>query len=162
MTVTVIAAVGPNGELGRGGELVYSLRDDMRHFRETTMGHPIVMGRRTFESFPKGALPGRRNIVVTRNEAYSAENIETAPSLEAAIALAGDAEVMVIGGGQIYGKAISLADRLILTEVETPAPEADTFFPKVDPSVWTLESETERTLDSRSGLPYSIRVYRRR
>jgi len=82
--ITIIAAVGPAMELGRDGGLAYSLRDDMLHFKNVTMGHPIVMGRKTFQSFPKGALPGRRNIVITRDPDFTAPGVETAMSLPAA------------------------------------------------------------------------------
>lgn len=162
MTITIIAAVGPRMELGANGSLAYSLRDDMLHFKETTMGHPIVMGRKTFESFPKGALPGRRNIVVTRRADYTAPAVETAGSLAEAFELAGpDDEVMVIGGGQIYRQAMPVASRLVLTHVDAPCPEADTFFPAVDPAEWRLESSTPVKPDSRSGIPYHIATYSR-
>ena len=98
--ITIIAALASDGAIGRGGRLLFRISEDMRRFRRLTMGKPLVMGRRTFESLP-GALPGRRNIVVTRNTGYAPAGAETAPSLEAAIAMCADAgEVMVIGGGQ--------------------------------------------------------------
>lgn len=161
MTLTLIAAVGPKMELGCRGNLAYSLRDDMAHFKATTTGHPVIMGRLTFESFPKGALPGRTNIVVTRNAAFSAPGVLVAPDIERAVELAagspGAEETFVIGGGEIYRQMLPLASRLILTEVEVEAPEADTFFPAI--GGWKEESRTPRRADSRSNLPYTIAVY---
>lgn len=159
--ITLIAAVGPDRELGRNGDLVYHIREDMRHFKATTMGHPVVMGRKTFESFPNGALPGRRNIVITTNSAYSAPSIETVGSIDNAIALAADAdEIMIIGGGRVYDETIAIADRLILTEVAAPAPDADTFFPSYADG-WLLESATDPTTDPATGLTYRFATYRR-
>lgn len=160
--ITLIAAVGPNLELGRDGGLVYNIKADMRHFKDTTMGHPIIMGRKTFESFPKGALPGRRNIVITRNRDYTAPGIETAASLDEAIALASSTadEIMIIGGGAIYAEAIPRADRLILTEVADPCPDADTFFPEYRAG-WTLTDTTDPVTDPASGLRYRFATYRR-
>ncbi len=160
--ITIIAAVGPAMELGRDGGLAYSLRDDMLHFKNATMGHPIVMGRKTFQSFPKGALPGRRNIVITRDPDFTAPGVETAMSLPAALALAQGDDIMIIGGGSVYSQAMPLADRLILTHVEAPCHGADTFFPDVDPAVWAVADSTPTANDSRSGLPYRIVTYKRR
>lgn len=126
--ITIIAAVTRDMALGRGGELLYRLRGDMKHFRELTMGHPIVMGRKTFESFPKGALPGRRNIVVSRNGGYTAPGIEVFTSLDEALEAAGDG-ACIIGGGEIYRQAMEKAGVLELTEIDAPGDGADTFFP---------------------------------
>ncbi len=161
--ITLIAAVGPNLELGRDGGLVYNIKADMRHFKDTTMGHPIIMGRKTFESFPKGALPGRRNIVITRNRDYTAPGIETAASLDEAITLASSTadEIMIIGGGAVYAEAIARADRLILTEVDDPCPDADTLFPEYRAD-WTLTDTTETVTDPATGLRYRFATYQRR
>lgn len=160
--ISLIAAVGPRGELGRRGALVYPIRDDMRRFKAITMGHPIVMGRKTFESFPKGALPGRRNIVVTSDRSYSAPSIETVKGIAEAIELASEAdEIMIIGGGQVYREAISIADRLILTEVDAEVADADTFFPPYADG-WQLESATDPTTDEATGLRYRFASYIRK
>ncbi len=161
--ITLIAAVGPNLELGRDGGLVYNIKADMRHFKDTTMGHPIIMGRKTFESFPKGALPGRRNIVITRNRDYTAPGIETAASLDEAITLASSTadEIMIIGGGKVYAEAIARADRLILTEVADPCPDADTLFPEYRAD-WTLADTTETVTDPATGLRYRFATYQHR
>ncbi|MDE6378217.1 MAG: dihydrofolate reductase [Duncaniella sp.] len=138
-TVNIIAAVTLDLAIGDRGDLLYHISEDLRRFRSLTMGHPIVMGRNTFESFPKGALPGRRNIIVTRNPSYSAPGAETAPSLAEALKLAATpaegidaSQIFVIGGGQIYGQALPLADNLMLTLIDARRPEADTRFPHVE------------------------------
>lgn len=137
VSCAVIAAVGRRGELGSRGDLVWRLRGDLRRFKSLTLGHPVIMGRRTWESLPKGALPGRRNIVVTRQDSYDAPGAETAGSLAGALALcAGGPEAFVIGGGQIYAEAMGMASRLCLTMVDAESDEADTWFPAIDKDVW--------------------------
>ena len=138
--VHIIAAVGANGAIGRRGDLLWHLPGDLKRFKELTMGHPIIMGRKTFESFPRGPLPGRRNVVITRRKDYPAEGIDVVHSLEEALQLtAAEPEVYIIGGGEIYGQALPLATHLDLTLVDDSPEDADTFFP-VLPEGWT---ETE-------------------
>ncbi len=128
----IIVAIDRKGAIGRGGDLLYHIGADLRRFKTLTIGHTVIMGRRTFESLPKGALPNRRNIVVTRQSAYSAPGIETAHSLEAALAMASDdSEAFVIGGAEIYRQALGLADELLLTVVDAETADADTFFPPI-------------------------------
>ena len=131
--VCIIVAIDRRGAIGRGGDLLFYIKDDLRRFKALTIGNTLVMGRRTFESLPKGALPGRRNIVVSRNAAYTAPGIEVAPSLEAALALAADGpgDTFVIGGGQIYAQALAKADVLELTVVDAEAEAPDTYFPAI-------------------------------
>lgn len=137
--IHIIVAIDRNGAIGRGGDLLFHISADLRRFKSLTMGCPIIMGRKTFESFPKGPLPGRRNIVVTRNPEYRRDGIETASSLTQALELAADApDVYIIGGGEIYRQAITLADRLDLTEIDASVPDADTFFPPIDPELWHI------------------------
>lgn len=130
MAVHLIVAIDLKGAIGRGGDLLYRLRPDLRRFKALTMGNTVVMGRKTWESLP-GALPGRRNIVITRQADYSAPGAETAPSLERALAMAaeGPGEPYIIGGAAIYGAALPLADVLHLTVIQAEAPEADTWLP---------------------------------
>ena len=129
--IVVIAAVAEDGSIGKKGALIARIPEDMRRFRALTMGHAVVMGRRTFESLP-GALPGRQNIVVTRNVEYKAEGAVVVHSLRAAIEVAGmDSKVYVIGGGQIYRQAMRMATRLEITRVRTEDADADTHFPKI-------------------------------
>ena len=132
----MIAAVGKNGELGKNNQLLWKLDGDLPFFKRMTMGKPVIMGRKTFESLP-GALPGRKNIVLTRSEAFSAPDVFTTGSAAAALALCGDAaEVFVIGGAQIYRLFLPLADALYLTEAEASDPSADAWFPVFDKTRW--------------------------
>ena len=116
MMTIIVAITAGKGAIGRKGDMIYHISDDLRRFKALTTGHTIVMGRRTFESLPKGALPDRRNIVITRNADFTAPAVETAFSLEEALKMAeADGEVFVIGGGQIYAQALPLADKLEIT-----------------------------------------------
>jgi dihydrofolate reductase len=133
MTVTLVAAVASNGVIGRSGDLAVRIPEDLRRFKALTMGHTLVMGRKTWESIGR-ALPGRRTIVVTRQPDWSAPGAQVAPSVLAALELA-SGEVFVVGGGEIYGQTLDLADRLELTEIEA-APDGDTYFPAFDRAAW--------------------------
>ena len=136
MNISMIAAVGRNLELGKDNALLWRLEGDLPFFKRITMGKTVLMGRKTYESMGR-ALPGRRNIVITRDESFSAPDIETAPSPMAALdKCASDEEVFIIGGGQIYKAFLPLAKRLYLTEAEAEDPEADTYFPDFDKEKW--------------------------
>ncbi|WP_353355368.1 dihydrofolate reductase [Intrasporangium sp. DVR] len=137
--VTMIAAVGRNGVIGDGSTMPWHLSDDLKFFKRTTMGHPMIMGRRTFETM--GVLPGRRSIVVTRQPEWQHPGVETAHSLAEALSLAGPAdEVFVVGGGEVYREAMPYAARLVITEVDQ-SPEGSVTFPEIDREQW---AETER------------------
>lgn len=146
--VAIVAAQGSNRVIGVGGDLPWHLPSDMRHFRELTTGHPVVMGRKTYESLPERfrPLPGRRNLVLSSNPAYAAAGAEVFGSLEEALE-ACDRSCFVIGGGQIYEQAAALADRIYLTEVEA-APAGDTFFPPLFAEDWRLAEESERIVEN--------------
>ena len=132
--VTMIAAVARNGVIGDGITMPWHRPADLRYFKRTTMGHPMVMGRRTFESM--GVLPGRRSIVVTRQPQWQHAGVEVVHSLADALSLFGDAdEVFVVGGGEIYREAMPAADRLLVTHVDL-APEGSVTFPEIDPATW--------------------------
>lgn len=133
-SLTLIAAVGRNGVIGDGQDMPWHLPEDLRFFKDTTMGGVLVMGRGTWESIGR-ALPGRRTIVVTRRTDFTAPGAEVAHSLPEALRLAGDGEVFIAGGGQLYAQTIGVADRLVLTEVDL-SPEGETRFPEVDPDLW--------------------------
>lgn len=155
--VTMIAAVGRNGVIGDGETMPWHLPEDLSFFKRTTMGHPMVMGRRTFDSM--GALPGRRSIVITRSRDWSHDGVEAAHSLEAALDLAGDdGEVFVVGGGEVYRLALPYAARLVITEVDR-SPEGSVTFPRIDPEVWVETSRESRpgfdwvTYERSSGRP---------
>ncbi|MEO3386275.1 dihydrofolate reductase [Mesorhizobium sp. CAU 1741] len=142
MKITLVVAIAENGVIGRDGGLPWRLSTDMRRFKDTTMGKPIVMGRKTWESFPKQPLPGRHNIVITRDPAYSADGATVVASLDEAIAEArrsGSAEACVIGGGQIYAQSLPIADRLDVTHVLANV-DGDTRFPPIQPEIWTVVS----------------------
>jgi dihydrofolate reductase len=131
-TISLIAAVAKNRVIGRDNDLAWRLRSDLRRFRALTMGKPVVMGRRTWDSIGR-PLPGRRVIVMTRDPAWAADGVETAAGWPAVLALtAGAEEVMVAGGAQIYALTLPQADRLYLTEVDA-APEGDALFPELPP-----------------------------
>ena len=160
--VALVAAVAANGVIGRDGVIPWHLPDDLRRFREVTTGAPVIMGRRTWDSLPDRfrPLPGRRNIVVTRNERWSADGAERAGSLADALRLAGDAErVSVIGGAQLYAEAMPVADLLVLTELGI-AVEGDTRFPEWDRGAF---AEIDRVPHvAADGTPYAFVTYRRR
>ncbi len=153
--ISIVVAVARDGAIGIRGGLPFHIREDLRHFKAVTLGHPVIMGRKTFESLPGGALPGRRNIVITSSAGYVAPGAETATSLSEALAMASDSgEVMIIGGGEIYRQALPLAHRLYLTDIDAPVPGADTFFPTFDRVAWTVADESPWLTDERSGIPF--------
>jgi dihydrofolate reductase len=162
LTVTLVAAVARNGVIGRDGTIPWRLPEDMQRFRALTMGHPVVMGRRTWESLPDAyrPLPGRRNVVLTRNPEWSGEGAVRAGSLAEALELVGDAsDVFVIGGAELYAASLPLADALELTELDA-AFEGDTYFPAFDRSEFEeVAREPHVALD---GTPFAFVTYRRR
>lgn len=140
--LSMIVAAGSRGEIGRQGAMIWHLPADLRHFKRITAGSPLIMGRKTWESLPRRPLPGRLNIIVSRQPEYSAPGALTAGTLEAAVALARqhtDGEIFIIGGGEIYRRAYPLASRIYLTAIGAEAPDADTFFPLPSPDEWTEE-----------------------
>lgn len=156
--VCIIAAVAANGVIGSGGKLPWHLSADLRFFREQTMGHPVIMGRRTWEAIGK-PLPGRRNIVVTRNAALRPQGTEVADSLATALArCAGESVVFVIGGGELYRAALPLADRLVLTEIHGKF-DGDVRFPEFDRSQWKETGRVPRAADD--GLRFDFVRYER-
>ena len=156
--LSLIAIVARNGGIGRANALLWHLSDDLKHFKRTTMGCPIVMGRKTWESIGR-PLPGRRNIVVTRNSDFAPAGAETAASLEAALDLLdGTPRAFVIGGGELYAAALPLVDTLVLTEVDAEV-EADTFFPAWDRSRFR-ETASEHHANP-GGPPYRFVTYTR-
>ena len=165
--VAMIAAVAANGVIGRDGGIPWRIPSDMVFFKRTTMGKPIVMGRKQYESVGR-PLPGRTNIVVTRQQGYRPDGVIVIDGLEVAIAQArtiaaadGKDEVMIIGGGEIYAQGMALADKLYISHVEL-RPEGDILFPAIDPGQWTVAEEPSVTLDPRDEAVYRIAIYARR
>lgn len=135
MSISMIAAIGRNLELGKGNDLIWHFKEDMKFFKETTTGSSVIMGRKTFESLPK-ALPNRKNIVITNNRDYIADGGYVVNSIEKALELAGD-NAFIIGGGNIYSQFLPLADTLYLTEIDDECADADTYFPQFDKDAYT-------------------------
>ena len=161
--VSFVVAVAENGVIGQKGELPWgSLPDDLQHFKRLTLGHPVVMGRRTYDSLGR-ALPKRPNIVVTRQADWAAPGCETAASVLNALARAHelDEDVCVIGGGEIYREALPAADVIYLTEVHH-AFEGDAYFPDLSPSDWREENRERHETDDRHAYAFSFVTLRRR
>ena len=157
--ISLIAALASNRVIGRQGTLPWHLPDDLRRFKAITMGHPVIMGRRTWESIGR-PLPGRRNVVITRQAGYQAAGAEVFADLNGALAaVAGAPEVFVIGGGEMYAAALPLAHRLHLTELHQSV-GGDAHFPPFDPAHWTQTMRESHTAPG--GLRYDFVVYERR
>ena len=153
-SLTLIAAMGKNRAIGLDGRMPWHLPAELQHFKKATMGKAIVMGRKTWQAIGR-PLPGRRNIVVSRNPGFHAEGVDLANSLDDAIAMSESDEVMIIGGGQLYALALPMANRMVLTLIDIE-PEADTWFPEWDESEWSLTSERYFSVDEKNKLAYRI------
>src|SRR5437868_4414333 len=164
MQIVLIAAVAENGVIGRGGTMPWRLKSDMRHLRTVTMGKPVVMGRKTYDSLHIKPLPGRTNIVVTRDKGFTAPGVLVAASLGAALEAArGDAlrrgsDIMVIGGAQIYAQAMPHADRLEITQAHMQ-PEGDSLFPAIDPAMWREVAREAHPAGADDDAPYDFVSY---
>ena len=158
-TITLIAAMGNNRAIGLDGRMPWHLPAELQHFKKATMGKAIVMGRKTWQSIGR-PLPGRQNIVVSRNTGFIAEGADVCDSLEAAIEISKADEIMVIGGGQLYAAALPLAQRMILTLIDIE-PEADTWFPKWDEGHWQQTEERYFQPDKSNKFTYRIVEFKR-
>lgn len=157
--ISIIAAVAQDCAIGFRNKLLYWLPNDLKRFKQLTTGHTIIMGRRTFESLPKGALPNRRNVVLSRSGAVY-PGAETFPSLEEALASCrADEDVYVIGGAQVYAQALPLADRLCLTEVQDTPAQADAFFPDFDREQWEESFAEAHDTDDKHAFDYRFVDY---
>lgn len=158
--ISLIVAVANNGVIGVDNGLPWRLPADLQHFKSVTMGKPIIMGRRTWESLP-GLLPGRRHIVITRNQDYRAEGCELVHSLDQALKTAGEApEIMIVGGGGLYRQTLPRADRLYLTRVDVDL-AGDTFFPEIDWREWQEVSRESHPADERNQFACTFIVLNR-
>lgn len=162
--ISIIVAIAENGAIGYKGDLVYHLSADLKRFKSLTTGHTVLMGRKTFESLPKGALPNRRNIVLTRQKNASFPGTEVYPSLAKALDhCTTDEKVYIIGGAQIYTQALELADELEITLVHDTPAKADTFFPDyISMGCWQLISREDHEPDEKNPHPYSFLTYFRK
>ncbi|WP_034259498.1 dihydrofolate reductase [Altibacter lentus] len=159
--ITLIAAAGENNELGKDNDLVWHLPDDFKRFKQLTTGHHIIMGRKTFESFPK-PLPNRTHVVITRNQAYQKDGAVVVHSLdEALLKASGDAQPFIIGGGEIYKMSMAIADRIELTRVHGSF-DADAFFPEIPLNDWELIKEVHHEKDERHAYAFSYQTWMRK
>lgn len=181
MQKNIIAAVADNMAIGRDNELLWHISADMKYFRRVTMGCPIIMGYKTWLSIGR-PLPGRRNIVITKSHFDAPESVVQVPDVASAFAAAQEVQVnaadaqeiqaaaaqcsagqcFIIGGAKTYERTLAQVDKLYITHVHTSVPDADAFFPAIDPAVWTLQSETPTETDPENGLQYSFAVYIRK
>lgn len=162
-SLNIICAAALNRAIGYRGELLYHLRADLRRFKALTTGHTVIMGRKTFDSLPKGALPNRRNIVLSRNPEFKAENVEVFPSLPEALShCSEEEELFIMGGESVYAEAFPISTRLYLTRVEAVPEKADAFFPEFDESEWQAVAEEHHEADEQNAVPYTFVDYVRR
>ena len=165
--IVLVAAVAENGVVGRGGVMPWRLKSDMAHFRAITMGKPVVMGRKTYLSLHVKPLPGRTNIVASRDPSFTAPGVLVACSFEAAIeaargdALRRGADIAVIGGADIYAQAMPLAGRLEITQVHM-SPEGDSVFPPIDPAIWRETARNSHADGPGDDAGFDIVTYQRR
>ncbi|MFC5411014.1 dihydrofolate reductase [Larkinella bovis] len=163
MLISLIAAVAENGVIGRDNDLVWRLPDDFKYFKQTTSHHPVLMGRKTFESLGK-PLKDRLNVVITRNPDYQPEGVVVVDSLQKALAEArktGISEAFVIGGAEVYKEALPLADRLYVTEVKASV-EGDAHFPEFDRVEWQERSRRHHAADERHAFAFDFVVWERK
>lgn len=156
--LTLVVAVDANNGIGINNQLPWHLPEDLAHFKRTTSGHPIIMGRKTFDSIGR-PLPNRRNIVITRNPDWQRDGVEAVTSIAAAKALVGDAPAFIIGGGQIFADTLAEADRLIVTHIDKVF-DCDAFFPAIDPAQWK-EIAREKHHSDANGFDFSYVTYDR-
>ena len=163
MQKNIIVAIADNNAIGKDNALLWHISEDMRFFRRTTLGSPVIMGRKTFESIGR-ALPGRVNVVISRGFS-TGEEVEVVGSLEQAYKVAESTNLekcFVMGGGQIYAQALPTADRLVVTHVHTVIEDADTFFPQIDPEIWKVGQRSDLFTDEETGYTFEFVEYEKR
>ncbi len=159
--IILIAAIAENHAIGKNNDLLWHMPNDFKRFKQVTSGHYILMGRKTFESFPK-PLPNRTHVIITRQKEYHNEGCIVVSDLEKAIQICPKNEdVFVIGGGEIYSQAILFADQLDITKIHHSF-DADVYFPQIDPSIWELTSEVFHSKDDKHSYDYSFLTYKRK
>ena len=161
--INIIVCIAQNGAIGLKGGLIYHLRADLQQFKHLTTGHTVLMGRKTYESLPKGALPNRRNIVLTRQAGKEWSNVETYPSMEEALKHCDtEEEVFVMGGSSVYAEALPYADTLYLTQVKHIPQEADTFFPTLHMEDWEEIQKEHHEVDEQNEQPFDFITLKRK
>ena len=162
--ISIIVAVAENYAIGKKGDLLCHMPADLKHFKEITSGHTVMMGERTFLSLPKHPLPNRRNIVLTDVQGKTFEGAETIYSMEELRVKSEELseEAFVIGGGMVYKQAMEFADKLYITHIHHSWPDADTFFPEIDPAVWKQISAERHSADENNPYDYTFAEYGRR
>ena len=156
--ITIIAAASENNVIGKDNKLIWHLSDDLKHFKELTKGHNVIMGRKTFESMPK-ALPNRTNVIITRNRNYTADNAIVVQSLDDALKISKkDSQPFIIGGGEIYSQLIDSCDELLVTKIHREI-HGDAYFPMIDLSVWSLIDQSEKL--NENDIEFSYLTYRK-
>ena len=158
--MNLIVAIGKNGEIGCNGNLIWKIPEDLKRFKTLTMGHPVIMGRKTWESLPKKPLPGRRNVVLTHNKDFKAEGGDVVHSIEEAIELTRGQEPFIIGGSEIYNAFLPYASRLFLTVVEDECADADSFLDINLDKDWEL-TEQSPVASNQDGIRYRYRNYQK-
>lgn len=162
MTLSIIVAVASDGAIGRANDLLWHLPADLKRFKELTTGHTILMGRKTFESLPRGPLPNRRNIIISRS-LPTQPGAEVYPTIQQAMeACASDEEVFIIGGGEIYRQLLPNTERIYLTRVQASFPDAEVFFPELDPTEWIEEAREVYPRDERNEYDTELLLLHRR
>ena len=162
MTLSIIVAIASDGAIGRANDLLWHLPADLKRFKELTTGHTILMGRKTFESLPRGPLPNRRNIIISRS-LPTQPGAEIYPTIQQAMeACASDEEVFIIGGGEIYRQLLPDTEQIYLTRVQASFPDAEVFFPELDPTEWIEEAREVYPRDERNEYDTELLLLRRR
>lgn len=158
--LSIIVAIDENNAIGKDNQMLTHLPDDLKYFKQVTSGYSVIMGRKTFESLPKGALPNRRNIVITRNYDLTFPNCEMAESINHALELTeGEEVVFIIGGGTIYEEMIDQVDKLYITHIHNSFDEAEVFFPHINPKIWKEVWREDHVADERHKYGFSFVQY---
>ena len=161
--LNLIVAISQNNAIGKAGDLLCHLPNDLKHFKDITTGATIVMGKTTFFSLPRRPLPNRRNIVLTRDTNFTYDNTEVAHSIDQLYTMLGkDENVFIIGGGNVYQQFLSNVDKLYITHIHHTWDDADTFFPEIDPTIWQCISQEHHETDDKHLYPYTFANYIKR
>lgn len=161
--ISIIVAIDEKNAIGKDNQLLCHLPNDLKYFKSITQGHTVIMGKNTYESLPNGALPNRRNIVLSRNKNLQFDRCEMVSSLEDAITICKDeSEIFIIGGAMVYDKAIELADKLYITNIHHTFKDTDAFFPKIESNKWIESYRTNNEADEKNRYAHTFVVYNKR